>query len=219
MNKFALSTAILALTSGMALAQTTAPAAPEGNSTTTPPVATEGTSTTTEPMAPEGDESTTATGQEQAPLTGNSASPTESEVDTGDEGGEPATESMSEPDAAAPDTTTTTNSADAQTSSTITPPEGYEPVMMEQLNAEMLADASIYDAEDSAVGTVSEVTPEQGMPEQVVLDVGGFLGIGAKPVALNVSELTFFQQTDGEEVRGYTSMTEDQLKDLPEYEG
>lgn len=222
MKTLALSTAIVTLTTGLAFAQT----AP----------------------APDASNPTTGTGQQQAPLTGQEAAPVAPQRDTGNEGGAPAVDAQSAPETSAtPDTTTTPDAQpgtaqpdgetdDARTGeapesgmraddnetadvSPATPPEGYEAVMMETLNADMLVDASVYDSDENSVGSISEVMPEQGMPEQVIVDVGGFLGIGAKPVALNVSELQFFKQTDGEEVRGYTTMTEDQLKDLPEYEG
>jgi len=195
MKTLALSTAVVALLSGTAFAQTT-----------TAPSTTPETAAPTTPMAPESSNPTTGTGQGQAPMTGNEASPSAPEgVNTGDVGGEPAVDSMSD--------------TEGTTATTMTPPEGFEPVMMEQLNAEMLMDATIYDVEDSSVGDISAVMPETGMPETVIVDVGGFLGIGQKPVSLTLSELTFYKETDGEEVRGFTTMTNDQLTDLPEYEG
>jgi len=187
MKTLALSTAVVALLSGAAFAQTTTPAAPESSNPTT------------------------ATGQQPAPLTGNEASPSAPEgLNTGNVGGEPAVNSQTDgAEMATPDAM-----GDA-----MTPPEGFEPVMMEQLNADMLMDATIYDSEDTSVGEISAVMPETGMPETVIVDVGGFLGIGQKPVSLTLSELTFYKETDGEEVRGFTTMTNDQLTDLPEYEG
>ena len=48
------------------------------------------------------------------------------------------------------------------------------------------------------------------------MDVGGFLGIGAKPVALPVSQLDFMRDEDGE-VHATTTLTKDQVKALPEH--
>ncbi|MGO7205265.1 PRC-barrel domain containing protein, partial [Rhizobium ruizarguesonis] len=49
-----------------------------------------------------------------------------------------------------------------------------------------------------------------------VIDVGGFLGIGAKPVAVPISDLEFMRDEDGE-VHAVTSWTEDELKQMPEH--
>ncbi|TIW84560.1 MAG: PRC-barrel domain containing protein, partial [Mesorhizobium sp.] len=51
---------------------------------------------------------------------------------------------------------------------------------------------------------------------QVVIDVGGFLGIGAKPVAVLANELDFMRDEDGD-IHAVTSWTKDQLKQMPEH--
>ncbi|TIV73828.1 MAG: PRC-barrel domain containing protein, partial [Mesorhizobium sp.] len=48
------------------------------------------------------------------------------------------------------------------------------------------------------------------------IDVGGFLGIGAKPVAVTASQLDFMRDEDGD-VHAVTSWTKDQLKAMPEH--
>lgn len=48
------------------------------------------------------------------------------------------------------------------------------------------------------------------------MDVGGFLGIGAKPVSLAVSSLNFMRDEAGK-VHATTAMTKDELKSLPEH--
>ncbi|MCJ8140479.1 PRC-barrel domain-containing protein [Falsirhodobacter halotolerans] len=225
MNKLALSTAVLALVSGAAFAQTT------------PPATGSGTATDTAPTTGTGAEPTTGTGMTPAPLTGNDASPEAAPKDTGNEGGAPAmettpgtTETMPPASDAAPantmpaDTATETMPGDTATAPMMTPPEGYAMVEASTLTGEVLDGATVYgrdddDAtEDDNIGKISEVVPAEGAPQQVIVDVGGFLGIGAKSVALTVSELSFFQETDGDTVRAYTTMTEDELKALPEYE-
>jgi hypothetical protein len=49
-----------------------------------------------------------------------------------------------------------------------------------------------------------------------VVDVGGFLGIGAKPVLVSLAELNMMRDENGN-VHGMTSWTRDQLKALPEH--
>ncbi|WP_052362440.1 PRC-barrel domain-containing protein [Falsirhodobacter sp. alg1] len=214
MKKLAISTAALALMSGVAFAQTsTAPTTGTG-------------------------ETTTGTGASQAPLTGNTASPEAPPKDTGDEGGAPALESegmdndhsttmpegsqqsMPETDMgdtdAAPMTDDHSTMGDAHM---MEPPEGFMATEATMLEPDMLDGIDVYGNDDESIGSVSEVIPAEGTPQQVIVDVGGFLGIGAKSVALNVSELNFFKETDGDTVRAYTTMTEDEMEALPEYEG
>ena len=65
------------------------------------------------------------------------------------------------------------------------------------------------------IGSVSHVHGF-GPTSLVVVDVGGFLGIGAKPVAVPLSELEFMRDEDGD-VHAVTNWTKDQLKDMPEH--
>ena len=84
-----------------------------------------------------------------------------------------------------------------------------------ELNEETLLDAVVYGADDETIGTVSHVHG-MGSATQVIVDVGGFLGIGAKSVALTTNQLTFMRDGDGD-VHATTSWTREQVKDLPEH--
>lgn len=84
-----------------------------------------------------------------------------------------------------------------------------------ELTADTLDGATIYGPGDETIGSVSHIH-SSGPSRLVVVDVGGFLGIGAKPVALPLSELEFMRDEDGD-VHGVTSWTKDQLKDMPEH--
>ncbi len=84
-----------------------------------------------------------------------------------------------------------------------------------ELNEANLIDAVIYGAGDEKIGTVSHVQGV-GAATSVVVDVGGFLGIGAKPVSLTMSDLRFMRDEDGN-VHATTPWTKDQVKDLPEH--
>jgi len=75
--------------------------------------------------------------------------------------------------------------------------------------------ATIYGADDHKVGTVSHMHGN-GSASEIIIDVGGFLGIGAKPVAVHASELDFMRDEDGD-VHAVTSWTKDQLKAMPEH--
>ncbi len=69
--------------------------------------------------------------------------------------------------------------------------------------------------DDSKIGSVSHVHGA-GSGMQVVIDVGGFLGIGAKPVSVPVSDLEFMRDEDGG-IHAVTTWTKDQLKAMPEH--
>ncbi len=79
----------------------------------------------------------------------------------------------------------------------------------------VLEGAKIYDAEDHEVGTVSHVHGS-GPGSEIIVDVGGFLGLGAKPVAVPASQLDFMRDADGN-IHAVTNWTKDELKDLPEH--
>lgn len=85
----------------------------------------------------------------------------------------------------------------------------------DELNASALEGANIYDSEDNSVGTVSHVHGT-GAESVVVIDVGGFLGIGAKPVAVPATSLDFMRDEDGE-VHAVTKWTGEELKEMPEH--
>lgn len=84
-----------------------------------------------------------------------------------------------------------------------------------ELDEANLLNAVVYGIDDEKIGTVSHVHGI-GPATQVIVDVGGFLGIGAKPVALTISQLNFMRDDDGD-VHATTSWTKDQIKAMPEH--
>ncbi|WMT90513.1 PRC-barrel domain-containing protein [Pelagibacterium sp. H642] len=84
-----------------------------------------------------------------------------------------------------------------------------------ELTESVLKDATVYGADDHKVGQVSHLHGTGSMAEAVI-DVGGFLGIGSKPVAVPLGQLDFMRDEDGN-VHAVTSWTKDELKDMPEH--
>ncbi|MEO7222468.1 MAG: PRC-barrel domain-containing protein [Devosia sp.] len=84
-----------------------------------------------------------------------------------------------------------------------------------ELVPSVLEGATIYDAEDHKVGTVSHVHGS-GATGQVVVDVGGFLGLGAKPVSVPAGDLEFMRG-EGGDIHAVTNWTKDTLKAMPEH--
>lgn len=86
---------------------------------------------------------------------------------------------------------------------------------VEEYTDAVLTGAPVYGPGDEKVGTVSH-THGMGAAAQVVIEVGGFLGIGAKSVLVAVGDLDLMRNEDGE-VHAVTTWTKDDLKDMPEH--
>lgn len=98
--------------------------------------------------------------------------------------------------------------------------EGYVTAEETDLTAEMLTGAAAYDANDEWIGEVSELLlTDDGKVKSAIVDVGGFLGLGEKPVELDLSQIDILRAEDGSDVRVYISKTEEELKAMPDYEG
>jgi len=69
----------------------------------------------------------------------------------------------------------------------------------------------VVNAEGDTVGEVSAIAGNR-----VIVEVGGFLGIGAHGIALNWRDLTLIGS--GEDMKLRTALTDAQIKDLPKYD-
>ena len=85
----------------------------------------------------------------------------------------------------------------------------------DELNEATLIGTVVYGAGDVKIGTVSHVHGLDAVL-QLILDVGGLLGIGAKSVVLAASEVSFMRADDGA-VYGNTTWTKELVRDLPEH--
>jgi sporulation protein YlmC with PRC-barrel domain len=138
---------------------------------------------------------------------------------------EPAAEATeAEPMDAAGSGSVETTEETAATGEAAVPPAvelpGYAPLAREELTAERLQGATVYDQNDETVGTISElVIDPEGRVTEAVLDVGGFLGIGAHSVALSFDELQVINRAEDGDIRVYTNATKESLEALPEWEG
>lgn len=85
-----------------------------------------------------------------------------------------------------------------------------------ELTKAALDGVKIYGPGDETIGTVNH-THGMGASAEVVLEVGGFLGIGAKEVVVPASDIEFMRDTDGT-VHGITRWTKDDVKALPSHD-
>lgn len=95
--------------------------------------------------------------------------------------------------------------------------EGYTAVTAADVSVDDLIGKTVYDAEDTNIGTVDDViVGDNGSVQDVIIDFGGFLGLGATQVALNFEEMTMLTNED-DDLRVYVSATEEQLEAMPTY--
>lgn len=91
----------------------------------------------------------------------------------------------------------------------------HSQLMADEFDEDTLIDATLYGPDDETIGTVGHVHGS-GSAAQIVVDVGGFLGMGTKPVLLSASDVTFMRDEDGN-VHATTNFTKDQMKAMPEH--
>ncbi len=106
----------------------------------------------------------------------------------------------------------------------LTPPsverDGYITATIDNLTAEDLTGARVYGPKDEDVGEISEVLlSDDGTMDRVVIDVGGFLGMGERPVAVTFDELQIVRTGDGGDLKVYIDSSQEALEQQPEYEG
>ncbi len=174
------------------------------------------------PSAPAASDTAAAVGASTttAPIAGDANTATApASTDTAAAGSTAPAAPMTAP-APAADTsaTATTAPADTAPAAGAMPHDGYTQVATGDMTAAKLKDASVYDQKDASIGEVSElVVSPDGTIDKVIVDVGGFLGIGAKSVALDMTQVQVMKKADGDKIRVYVSMTKEQLKALPTY--
>ncbi|MDZ5699135.1 PRC-barrel domain-containing protein [Chelativorans sp. M5D2P16] len=88
----------------------------------------------------------------------------------------------------------------------------------DQIRAENLTGANVYGANEEDIGEVGDVilTPD-GEIDAVIIDVGGFLGIGQKEVAVGLDNISFMTDENGD-LYLYTQYTQEELEAQPEYD-
>ncbi|WP_217572950.1 PRC-barrel domain-containing protein [Mesorhizobium sp. GbtcB19] len=89
---------------------------------------------------------------------------------------------------------------------------------MGNIRVDDLKGATVYGANDAKIGSIGDVvlTPDN-KPDAVIVDVGGFLGIGAKEVAVGMDKLKFMTDKDGKKYL-YTNFTKEQLQAQTAYD-
>ena len=88
-----------------------------------------------------------------------------------------------------------------------------------EVNTDALIGANVYDVNDESVGEISELLiDDQGKVTEVILGIGGFLGIGEKKVSVMMEDLTIMRDSDdADDLSVRTSITSEQFESMEDW--
>ena len=96
--------------------------------------------------------------------------------------------------------------------------DGYATVTVHELQTSDLEGAAVHGFNDESIGKISALkVGTDGQINEAVIDVGGFLGIGAHSVLLPFSDLTVLRATNGTNLRVHLDTTKERLKAMPHH--
>ena len=76
--------------------------------------------------------------------------------------------------------------------------------------------AKVHDTKKETIGSIQDISlDDSGKVRVVIVSVGGFLGVGAKDVAVKWEDIKFGK--DGKSLALTTDLTKDALKAMPDY--
>jgi len=91
------------------------------------------------------------------------------------------------------------------------------PMAASELSVEDLLGTKVLGPDEATIGSVGDIAmSDGGQVDAIIVDVGGFLGIGAKPVAVAMDNLQFMRDPAGRPTLT-TLFTREQLSGAPEY--
>lgn len=88
---------------------------------------------------------------------------------------------------------------------------------MAEIRTEDFVGTTVYGANEENIGEIGDVVLQDGKVDAVIIDVGGFLGVGEKEVAVGMENLAFMADEDGDRYL-YTNFTKEQLDAAPAYD-
>lgn len=122
------------------------------------------------------------------------------------------TPAPAEPAAPAPDASTDTTTTGAIDKSTL------KELPAADIRAEEMVGTTVYGANDERVGEIGDVAlAADGKIDAYIVDVGGFLGVGEKEVAIGSDNLAFMTDAQGNKYL-YTNFSKDQLNAAAAYD-
>ena len=185
----------------------------------------EQTTAATEPaatgVAPAPDSTAQAPAEQPAPETSAQA-PAEPAPDaTAEAPAEPVPDATAEAPAEPAPATTAEAPADSATDTTTTAAidrSTLKEMPAAEIRAEEMIGTTVYGADDANVGEIGDIVlTSDGKIDAYVVDVGGFLGMGEKEVAIGSDNLAFMVDDQGNKYL-YTTFTKEQLDAAPAYD-
>ncbi|MDG4883759.1 PRC-barrel domain-containing protein [Mesorhizobium sp. WSM4884] len=157
----------------------------------------------------------TAASSETPPTTTPTVASSDTTADKGSKPTQPAQTAENKPAAPAPATAENkpaNTSATDETKTASIDKSTLTEMPMGNIRGDELKGATVYGANDAKIGEIGDVvlTPDK-KPDAVIVDVGGFLGIGAKEVAVGMDKLKFMTDKSGKKYL-YTNFTKEQLQ-------
>jgi sporulation protein YlmC with PRC-barrel domain len=127
--------------------------------------------------------------------------------------GAPAAFAADQPGApSAPSASTQQRNSANQQGATATNPSGSDMIKPDQMRASKIIGGTVYDKNNQKIGDVKDlVLDKDGKVSDVVVDVGGFLGMGGKNVAVKISDI----KSDNNRLT--LDRTKDQLKQAADF--
>lgn len=96
--------------------------------------------------------------------------------------------------------------------------DGYNTVAKTEVSSEMLVGKSVYGVNDSSIGTIDDlILDDKGAITNVIINFGGFLGMGTNQVSVGFDELTILANDGRTDVRVYVDATKEQVRAQPQY--
>lgn len=96
--------------------------------------------------------------------------------------------------------------------------EGYAQARIHDLTTADVESAQVYGRNDETIGSISSLkVGTDGKITDAVIDVGGFLGMGAHSVSIPFGQLSVLRETDGSDVRVHLDTTKEKLKAMPHH--
>ena len=99
--------------------------------------------------------------------------------------------------------------------------DGYRDAEMtdiQQLKSDDVEGSYVYGVHDETVGEIDALIMDtDGQVTEAVINVGGFLGLGEKPVKVAFDRIQVLKGEDGDDFRFYIDSSEEKLEALPEY--
>tara|TARA_R110002012_G_scaffold48703_1_gene126542 strand:+ start:166 stop:1287 length:1122 start_codon:yes stop_codon:yes gene_type:complete len=96
--------------------------------------------------------------------------------------------------------------------------QDWEEISFTSVTIDDLLGVAVYGGQNEWIAEISEMSLDQGAQiENIIIDVGGYLGIGSKPVALSMEDIQL-RVYGGSELRAYIPYSQDQLDNMATWE-